>query len=208
MSATNRGTKRKEADFYATPFDAVYALLDNYNGIRQEDHILEPSAGNGNIIKALRERGYRNYITAVELRAEERKNLHESRANQVAIVDFLQYGECVNMQNYDVIIGNPPYSMAQEFIDKSLSLLNPGGRLIFLLRTNFLESKKRFEWWQDRLPTRLYVLSKRPSFTGNGTDATSYAWFIWEKTNKRYTTSCFPELAYHEFVNHQEIKVI
>ena len=83
---------------------------------------------------------------------------------------------------YDVIIGNPPYSMAQEFIDKCLTLLNPGGRLIFLLRTNFLESKKRFTWWQDKIPSGLYVLSKRPSFTGKGTDATSYSWFIWDKS--------------------------
>ena len=208
MSATNRGTKRKESDFYATPLDAVYALLDNYKGICPNDHILEPSAGNGNIIKALRKSGYKNFITAVELREEEKNNLKENGASEVAILDFLQYGELVNINNYDVIIGNPPYSMAKEFIDKSLSLLNPGGRLIFLLRTNFLESKKRFEWWQDRLPSKLYVLSKRPSFTGNGTDATSYSWFIWEKSNKVYTTSVYPELQYHDFVNHQEIKII
>jgi len=208
MSAINRGTKRKEADFYATPLDAVYTLLENYNGISPNDHILEPSAGNGNIIKALRKRGYKNFITAVELREEEKENLNESGTSQVVISDFLQYGECINMENYDVIIGNPPYSMAQEFIDKSLSLLNPGGRLIFLLRTNFLESKKRFEWWQDRTPTRLYVLSKRPSFTGKGTDATSYAWFIWEKTERASTTSIHTSLQAHDFVNHQEIKVI
>lgn len=69
--------------------------------------------------------------------------------------------------------------------------------MIFLLRTNFLESKKRFEWWQDKPPTKLYVLSKRPSFTGKGTDATSYSWFIWEKS--RYVD---------RFLKEQEIRVI
>lgn len=82
---------------------------------------------------------------------------------------------------YDVIIGNPPYSLALDFINKSLELLHPGGLLIFLLRTNFLESEKRFKWWQEHPLSGLYTLHKRPSFTGRGTDATSYSWFVWER---------------------------
>ena len=179
MSATNRGSKRVESDFYATPLESVYALLDNYDGIKSSDFILEPSAGNGNIIKALRDRGITGrVIEAIELREEEREKLVEL-ADVVTMGDFLEVKPTYTC--YDLIIGNPPYSLAQEFIDKSLELLAPGGKLIFLLRTNFLESKKRFAWWQDKRPSGLYVLSKRPSFTGKGTDATSYSWFIWDK---------------------------
>lgn len=183
MSATNRGAVRREADFYATPVEAVYSFLDSYDGIRPEDSILEPSAGNGNIIKALRSRGYENYISAVELREEEAVHL-VGLADHIYIGDFLD-GNTVGQ--FDVIIGNPPYSMAQEFIDKALSLLAPGGKLIFLLRTNFLESNKRFAWWKDKTPNGLYVLHKRPSFTGKGTDATSYSWFVWERQTDRQT---------------------
>ena len=179
MSATNRGATRNEADFYATPLETVYSLLDTYDCIGPEDIILEPSAGNGNIIQALRNRGYKNFIEAVELRDDETNKLMK-KADDVSICNFLTDFDATC--KYDVIIGNPPYSLAQEFIDKSLELLAPGGRLIFLLRTNFLESKKRFEWWQKKIPNRLFVLSKRPSFTGKGTDATSYSWFIWEKS--------------------------
>ena len=178
MSATNRGAKRNEADFYATPLETVYSLLDNYDGIGPEDIILEPSAGNGNVIRALRNRGYKNIIDAIELRDTEKDNLI-GLADNIEITNFLNLDPWHS--RYHVIIGNPPYSLAQEFINKSLELLAPGGRLIFLLRTNFLESKKRFEWWQDKIPSGLYVLSKRPSFTGKGTDATSYSWFIWER---------------------------
>ena len=194
MSAANRGTKRNESDFYETPQDAIHALLDNYLVTHSKtDAILEPSAGNGAIIKALRKYGYDNYIHAIEIRKEERSTL-KRLADTATTEDFFETDKTIF---WDVIIGNPPFSLAQEFIEHSLKLLNPGGRLIFLLRTNFLESQKRFEWWQDKIPTRLYVLSKRPSFTGKGTDATSYSWFIWEKS--RYCD---------DLVKSQEIKII
>lgn len=125
MSATNRGTKRIESDFYATPLEAVETLLRNYDDISPEDSILEPAAGNGNIIQALRENGFKNQITAIEIREEEFENL-ESLANVVAITDFLDPDPEIT-KKFDVIISNPPYTQAQEFIDKSLALLKPGG---------------------------------------------------------------------------------
>ena len=64
------------------------------------------------------------------------------------------------------------------------ALLSENGKLVFLLRTAFLESKKRYEFWQENPLSDLLVLSKRPSFTGKGTDATSYSWFVWDKSKK------------------------
>lgn len=158
MSATNRGCERKTYDFYATPPETVRAFLANFDGISSGDRILEPSAGNGQIVKVLREGGYDNRIDAVELRPEERGTL-EALADNVTIGSFFDYEpDC----GYDVIIGNPPYSLALDFINKSLELLHPGGLLIFLLRTNFLESEKRFKWWQEHPLSGLYTLHKRP----------------------------------------------
>lgn len=51
MSATGRGAARQAYDFYATPLESVYSFLDNFEGISLSDRILEPSAGNGNIIQ-------------------------------------------------------------------------------------------------------------------------------------------------------------
>lgn len=193
MSAANRGSKRKESDYYATPRNAINSLLEKYHIAEPQEKILEPSAGNGIIIEALRDFGYTNDIYAIEIRGEERETLLR-HTKHVSIQNYLDVD---TKQKFNVIIGNPPFSLAQEFIDKSLELLSPGGRLIFLLRTNFLESKKRFQWWQDKFPTRLYVLSSRPSFTGKGTDATSYSWFVWEKSQIK-----------NQFIKQQEIKVI
>lgn len=82
----------------------------------------------------------------------------------------------------DIIITNPPYSLAQEFVTKAL---READVVIMLLRLGFLESMKRWQWWQDNPLCSLMVLSKRPSFTDDGkTDGSGYAWFIWDNKNR------------------------
>ena len=181
MSATNRGIERKPYDFYATPVDVVKNFLSNYK--LPEGDILEPSAGNGNIIQAIKDFGYLNNITAIELREEETDKLKEI-ADEVIISDFLKLKLD---KEYSVIIGNPPYTYAKEFMDNCFEIANENTVIIMLLRTAFLESKKRFDFWQQHPLSGLYVLSKRPSFTGKGTDATSYAWFVWDNRSSNQT---------------------
>lgn len=176
MSATNRGTVRKEYDFYATPVDVVENLL-KFIDLSNVSTILEPSAGTGNVLIPLS--GDFN-ITSCEVREEELNTL-EKLSQSVIIDDFMTHDFT---GKYDLIIGNPPYSKAIEFVEKSLSLLSENGKLVFLLRTAFLESKKRYGFWQENPLSDLLVLSKRPSFTGKGTDATSYSWFVWDKSKK------------------------
>lgn len=146
--------------------------------------MLEPGAGSGNIIKTLQKYGDFS-IDAVEIRPEEAQHLQNLGVN-VIIDDFLSMDLG---KKYDLIIGNPPFNQAIEFVEKCLGLLKPGGRLIFLLRTAFMESDQRFEFWQreDHQLAGLYTLHKRPSFTGHGTDATSYSWFVWQPGSSRQT---------------------
>ena len=184
MSATNRGTERKPYDFYATPIDVVENLLNNIDLSQYGDKVLEPSAGNGNICRVIKSYYPNKSVTALEIREEELESLTKC-SDEVIIDDYLQ----ADMKSkYSIIIGNPPYSKAIEFVIKSLELLEENGVLILLLRTAFLESKSRYKFWQQNPLSRLYTLSKRPSFTGKGTDATSYSWFVWDKqiANNQY----------------------
>lgn len=179
MSATNRGSKRIESDFYATPIPVVKKLIDRH--IFRYGNILEPCAGNGNIINALREYWAWNFTTSIEIREAERKNLEE-HSEQVFICDFLKWQPKLE---YSTIITNPPYSIAQEIIEHCFEIASPETEIIMLLRLAFLESKKRYDFWQKHPVNELYVLSERPSFTGKGTDATAYAWFVWNNSNEQ-----------------------
>ena len=179
ISATNRGSKRVASDFYATPIPVIENLF-NHHKIK-EGNILEPSAGNGNFVKVIKD-NFNNHITALEIREEEYGNLSKY-ADEVIIDDFLKWKPD---KKYKTIIGNPPYSLALEFMNKCFEIADEDTEIIMLLRTAFLESQKRYEFWQKHPVNKLYVLSKRPSFLNNGkSDATSYSWFIWDGSGKQ-----------------------
>ncbi len=180
ISATNRGSKRVEADFYATPIHVVEKFLKNHQ-LNLHKPLLECSAGNGNIIKTIDKQFYTTRIDSVEIRKEEETKLNEFCDN-VYIQDFLSFvPDC----NYGTIISNPPFSIAQEIIEHCFDISSLNTEIIMLLRLAFLESKKRYDFWQKHPVSKLYILSERPSFTGKGTDATAYAWFVWDNDNSQ-----------------------
>jgi len=178
ISATNRGSKRIESDFYATPLYCIENFL-NYWQPKENDYILDPCAGSGNFGLIIRDKYKDNIFDAIELRQEEKSGLHK-------IYDDVRIGSCLDFKTHcDVVITNPPYSLAQEIITHYLEVVKPR-ETIMLLRVPFLESKKRHSFWQKHPVNKLYVLSRRPSFKGNGkTDATAYGFFIWDDSGKQ-----------------------
>lgn len=90
---------------------------------------------------------------------------------------------------FDLIVGNPPYSIAVEFINQSLSLLRPraflinGGYLAFLLRLAFLGSQKRANTlWASAGFRWLIPIAERPSFTADGgSERMEYGVFVWHR---------------------------
>lgn len=182
MSATNRGAKRVEADFYPTPLSVIEHFLKHHK-LNQEGAIYEPSAGNGNFIKAIKDSHYQNELIANELREEEHNNLIQNGADYIYHENFLE-GKIPD-HNVSTIITNPPFTYAKEFISRCKELY-PNAEIIMLLRLAFLESKRRFDFWQQHPVSKLYILSQRPSFMANGkSDATAYAWFVWNKDSEQ-----------------------
>jgi hypothetical protein len=174
VSATNRGAVRNADDFYATPPWATRSILKALcrdRALYSPMAILEPSAGNGAIVDEIRAFGFPNEgIEAIEI------DPNRADASGAQCADFLTIAPD---PRFDLVITNPPFSLALEFAKHALQFLRPGGTLALLLRLNWLASGKRSEWLRDNTPS-LYVLPKRPSFSADGkTDATDYAWFVW-----------------------------
>ncbi len=177
MSATNRGAVRKKDDFYETPEEVTRDFLFNhFEG--DFKRILEPCAGTGKMVKVLREKYPDAEIHLVEPFPSGRPFKPGADAIFKCKFEHLKTKLSVMLLDYDLIFTNPPYSQAKEIIEHALTTW-PYATVVMLLRLNFLGSQKRHDFWQAYPPNELHVLSCRPSFTGRGTDATEYAWFVW-----------------------------
>jgi hypothetical protein len=184
--------KRREHDLYPTPEGLAKAVIDNlwYRDANPKS-ILDPGCGEGVWGKVAKERWPKAEVTGVEVR----KVLNsESYDNLYIGEDFLAentlYPRDWQLQKYDLIIGNPPYFAAEDFIRTSFKYLSNDGYIVFLLRQAFLASMKRYNGlWAIHFPEYVMTCSRRPSFyhadTGSkSTDGEEYAVFIWHKTWK------------------------
>jgi hypothetical protein len=168
MSSTNRGATRNALDYYETP---LWAAAIGRDILYRETHmrigIVDAGCGTGAIGKCFRG------ATGVELDGHRCQTaIGKGYYEKVHHADFLRW---VPKQPVLAVISNPPYRQAQAFIDRALALT--AGPVVMLLRLAFLAGQKRRDWWQEH-PADVHVLSRRPSFTGRGTDSSDYAWFV------------------------------
>lgn len=176
-----RGGKRRESDYYPTPDDVADRVVALCSGHAVSGDVLEPSAGSGAFIRAVRKWMPSARVTAVEPDQNRWPALHaEGDALRLYPFALETLSDSVPDERWDLIIGNPPYSLAEQHVRLCLSLLAPAGRLVFLLRLSFLESTKRAALFREKPLSDVYVFSKRPSFTNDGkTDSAAYAVFVW-----------------------------
>lgn len=175
---------RPARDFYETPFGLAYYYMKEFlHPTTDKPFILDAGAGTGIWGKAARNLFPKAYIMGVDL--SEKPDLFDLSPyyNEWVLEDYLNID--ADIIDPDIIIGNPPYSLAEPFIRKSLELLGEYGQLHFLLRLNFLGSQKRMSGiWKEYPPEFVTVSPRRPSFfsTKEGsktTDAIEYAIFQW-----------------------------
>lgn len=184
MSSTKRGGQRTEADDYPTPPWAVHRLLEDpiAQKVLPGGAWLEPGAGEGSIIRAVNEVRSDIIWTAYELRETCRTSLVHAVGphGRVIIDDYVDpKGEGTQLwlpsetKPFRVGLGNPPFWLAQQFIERSMLLCE---YVVLLLRLNYVGSKKRHPFMRKFMPDA-FVLPDRPPFRGEGTDSIEYAWF-------------------------------
>lgn len=185
MSSTNRhnAEKRHIADYYVTPVKDIITFLGALDEEVTLDiwdkTILDPCAGGDpshdmSYPKALREY-YAipddwNGIKTIDIRED---SLAETKCNYIETkLDYKPF----------LVISNPPFNQAMEFIKKALDDVEDGGYVAMLLRLNFLETKARKEFFDNYMPTWIFVHHKRMSFTdAGGTDSVAYCHMVWKK---------------------------
>jgi hypothetical protein len=165
-------------DLYETPAVAVEALLRH---APLPHRLWEPAAGRGAIVKVLRSAGH-----------------------EVLASDLVDYGEPTHFARRDFlmerkapdgcegIVSNPPYKLAEEFVEHALEL---SPLVVMLLRLAFLESERRCGILEGRGLARVLVFRRRlpmmhrEGWEGRkGNSGMAFAWFVWSRGHVGPTT--------------------
>ena len=182
LGASNHTDKeRQNEDFYATDPVATEWLLKLEN---IHDVVIDNSVGEGDLMFPIIKSGRKVIGFDIVNRFSQYPGFEFRNEN------WLEFNPN-KLINADVIF-NPPYKLAQEFVEHSINLVEEGRKVCAFLKLQFLEGKKRKELFKKYPPKIVYVSSSRilcaknADFTGMreaGGSAVAYAWFIWEKQN-------------------------
>jgi len=184
MSSTNRGEPAAVIyEGYATQSWTVRRLLDRIaHQIPTGDKArwLEPCAGDGDIIRAVKPLFPDITWTACEYNPRFREALEKLVGkSRVRISNFLDQSV---RTRFDVAMFNPPFSIAQEVVEKALEHAD---HVIMYERLNWFATNKRHKFLTTFCPD-IYVLPNRPKHTGNKKhDSVEYAWYHWTIPEQR-----------------------
>jgi len=145
----NGGKKMLPKEFYPTPRNIIDKMLCDLD-FSMIKSILEPSAGKGNIVDVIKEKGeiysssYNKYykvpvfdIDCIEIDQNLQHILNEKNI-RVVYNDFLTYS---TMKEYDLIIMNPPFSNGCKHLLKALEMQKRnGGAVVCLLNAETLKN--------------------------------------------------------------------
>ena len=182
---------REQDDFYATDPEALEKLLQScsywlHNQLcrtksaeigKLYDHIpgyiWECACGNGNLVDVLNKNGFK--VIASDLK---------DRGYGMTGIDFLHTTESYG----NIILTNPPYSLANEFILHALDILPYAGLYIALMNVNTLAGIERYKKiFSTGVLREVYVFSKRIGCWKNNVrddqkaHIINYAWFVFQK---------------------------
>lgn len=169
LGASNHSDyERAEHDFYATDSRAIDEL---YKVIAAPKKVWECACGLGHLSEQMWKHG--SIVISTDL---------IDRGYGIGEVDFLE----ADVLLAPVIVTNPPYRYAKEFVLHALEL---GAEMVCMfLKLTFLEGVNRQELFQKYPPRTVAVFTRRIQVARNGdpemfkkSSAACYAWFIWEK---------------------------
>jgi hypothetical protein len=159
-------------DDFPTPPWATRALMEHVlstTGFKSGQTCLEPACG----------RGYMDSVLQEYFSSTDALDIFDYGYGEVG--DFL--ATSYEPGSHDWVITNPPFKLAEEYIQKALPIARTG--VAILARTVFLESKGRHERLFESRPPHIFApfVERVPMVKGRldskASTATAYAWFVW-----------------------------
>lgn len=175
MESSNK--KDTKEDFPTPPW-ATRALMEHViKGVGPGPgfSVLEPAAGRGLMSDVLGE-----YFSSVRT-----QDLFDYGLPGCKIEDYVGKGYCVEPNSVDWMITNPPFKLAERFVQRGLD--EAGRGVAVLCRSNWKEGIGRYQrLFSSRPPTFIATFVERVSMVKGRWDpkartATSYSWFVWDK---------------------------
>lgn len=159
---------QKTLQFFATPERAAKRVEEQINRASRGSRWLEPSAGRGSLVQAIRNvhQGVAIHIDACEIDPVNRMILQRQGVNLVG-EDFLEL-HTTPSQKYDGIVMNPPFSRDQyiKHITAAYDHLKPGGNLVFIAPTAWQEPRSAMEQeFNDLVTPTAYEIQTLPAGT-------------------------------------------
>lgn len=160
---------KKDTEFFPTPPE-VLRFMDHMIPYEHEEQIkiLEPSAGEGNILDYLKEEFPNAELHAVEINPLHVRTLNE-KGYDVVCRDFLEY--CPDMP-FDLIVMNPPFNEGLRHIMHAYDLLKPNGSIVSVMAAGVkFRSTGVFKEWNRFLRGKYHSMIDLPknAFKGSGT---------------------------------------
>jgi hypothetical protein len=161
QGGTVRNLKKEFQSFY-TPADVGQFMVCELTLMRgNSERILEPSAGDGALIRALRKEGQTNPVDCYELDTRLHAGLAAMPGVTVVGADFM---EARPVPTYDLILANPPFTKGQDIahIARMYDLLKPGGCMVSCCSTSWKHNSAKkyatFRQWIEDLDAGVFDL--------------------------------------------------
>ena len=167
---------REKDDFYRTPPAARLAVLDvEGERIREFEPVWEPACGDGAIVGELESLGFDVYASDIvprgfpcEIRSFYDFGIEPHDAPSTAIVTNPPFAECSAGRSNARWLWHALDNLGTEYMALLLPWSWPGAAGIDGL-------------WHKHPPVRIYLMTWRLDFTGQGAQPALFGWYVWDR---------------------------
>lgn len=161
MRLKQDSTEQKLRGAYYTPLQLANAMVSLFAS-EKISNVLEPSCGDGVFLDSLAQQGLLDnidHVTAIEIVSDEADKVKERYADNKSVnvlnEDFFDfYKRCYSSEQYDLILGNPPYIRYQYLTERQREMQSK------ILTDHGMKSNKLINAWVCFIVACVQMLSE------------------------------------------------